>query len=191
MLDRLDTDYIDLLLLHQQFGDYMGAWKEMELAVANGKVKTIGLSNFESNRLEEVFEKSSIKPAILQVECHPYFQQKQLKERIKPFGTVLESWYPLGHADKKLMSEPIFKTLAEKYRKTVAQIILRWHIQSGNIIFPRSTNPIHIKENISIFDFKLSDDEMAEIDKLDQNKRFYTLSLQEQENQLGQYVPAD
>ena len=97
MLSRLDTDYIDLLLLHQQFGDYLGAWRDMEKAVATGKVRSIGLSNFESSRLEEVLDAAQIKPAALQVECHPYYQQEELKRRIAPYGTVIESWYPLGH----------------------------------------------------------------------------------------------
>ena len=100
MLSRLDTDYIDLLLLHQQFGDYIGAWKAMEKAVAAGKVKSIGISNFESERLEELLDAATIKPSVLQVECHPYYQQTQLKERIAKYGTVIESWYPIGHGDK-------------------------------------------------------------------------------------------
>lgn len=191
MLQRLDTNYIDLLLLHQQFGAYKEAWKEMELAVADGKVKAIGLSNFESNRLEEILQIATIHPTVLQVECHPYYQQNELKKRIEPFGIALESWYPLGHANEDLLNEPIFQQLAKKYAKTNAQIILRWHIQSGNIVFPRSTKQNHIQENIDIFDFALSNDEMAEINQLDQNKRFFTLTLAEQEAQLSQFVPED
>ena len=99
MLKRLDTDYIDLLLLHQQVGDYMGAWRAMEKAVEDGKVRAIGLSNFESDRLEEVCTNAKIKPAVLQVECHPYYQQNQLKKRIEPYGTVIEAWYPIAHGD--------------------------------------------------------------------------------------------
>ena len=104
MLSRLDTDYIDLLLLHQQFGDYIGAWKDMEKAVAAGKVKSIGISNFESERLEELIAAATIKPSVLQVECHPYYQQNELKKRIASCGTVIESWYPIGHGDKGLLS---------------------------------------------------------------------------------------
>ena len=175
MLSRLDTDYIDLLLLHQQFGDYLGAWRDMEKAVATGKVRSIGLSNFESSRLEEVLDAAQIKPATLQVECHPYYQQEALKCRIAPYGTVIESWYPLGHGDVGLLNEPLFNRLAQKYGKTSAQIILRWHIQEGNIIFPKSTNPKHLAENIDIFDFALTGEEMAEIRKLDKNQRYFTL----------------
>jgi diketogulonate reductase-like aldo/keto reductase len=134
MLLRLDTDYIDLLLQHQQFGDYLGAWSDMEKAVKEGKVKSIGLSNFESERLEEVLSKSQIKPSVLQVECHQYYQQNALKERIAPYGTVIESWYPLGHGNEALLNEALFDELANKYNKTSAQIILRWHMQEGVMI---------------------------------------------------------
>lgn len=191
MLARLDIDYIDLLLLHQQFGDYLGAWKDMEKAVVQGKVKATGLSNFESERLEEVLTQATIKPAVLQVECHPYYPQNALKERLAPYGTVLESWYPLGHGDKGLINEPIFTKLAQKYHKSNVQIILRWHIQEGNILFPKSTNPKHLADNIDIFDFALTNQEMAEIRTLDYNKRFFTLGLKEQEAQLSHFVPAD
>lgn len=191
MLGRLGTDYIDLLLLHQQFGDYLGAWKDMEKAVAAGKVRSIGISNFESERLEELCEAASIKPSVLQVECHPYYPQHALKERIARYGTKIESWYPIGHADKGLINEPVFAQLARKYGKSNIQIILRWHIQQGNILFPKTTNPDHMRSNIDIFDFALTDEEMQEIALLDQGKRFFTLTLKEQEAALGNWKPED
>lgn len=191
ILKRLDTDFIDLLLLHQQFGDYLGAWRDMEKAVAAGKVRSIGLSNFESDRLEEVLENSGINPAVLQVECHPYYQQDTLKKRIAPYGTSIESWYPIGHGDKSLIEESVFTELAKKYGKTNVQIILRWHIQEGNIIFPKSTNPQHIKDNMDIFDFALTEEEMQKIRNMDKGIRFFNMSLAEQEARLGQFVPAD
>ena len=191
MLSRLDTDYIDLLLLHQQFGDYIGAWKDMEKAVAAGKVKSIGISNFESERLEELLDTATIKPSVLQVECHPYYQQTQLKERIAKYGTVIESWYPIGHGDKDLLNEPIFTELAEKYGKNNVQIILRWHIQEGTIVFPKSTNPKHIQDNIDIFDFELTTEEMERIRALDKGVRFFNMSLAEQEAHLSGFTPAD
>ena len=191
MLERLDTNYIDLLLLHQQFGDYIGAWKDMQCAVKDGRVKSIGLSNFESNRLEEVLNFADIYPSVLQVECHPYYQQNALKKRIEKYGTIIESWYPLGHGDKNLINEPLFTKLGQKYRKTNVQIILRWHIQEGTIVFPRSTNPVHIKENFEIFDFELTEDEMNEIRKLDSGKRFFNMSLEQQEQFLSQFTPED
>ena len=191
MLSRLDTEYIDLLLLHQQFGDYLGAWKDMEKAVKEGKVRSIGISNFESERLEELCKAAAIKPAVLQVECHPYYQQNELKKRIAAYGTVIESWYPIGHGDKNLINEPVFTELGKKYGKTNVQIILRWHIQEGNIIFPKSTNPQHIRDNFDIFDFELTVDEMDSIRALDKGIRFFNMSLAEQEANLGQFTPAD
>lgn len=191
MLGRLGIDTVDLILLHQQFGDYLGAWRDMEKAVTVGKVRSIGLSNFESERLEEVLTNARIKPAVLQVECHPYYQQNALKKRIEPYGTVIESWYPIGHGDKSLIEEPAFAELASKYGKTNVQIILRWHIQEGNIIFPRSTNLQHIRDNMDIFDFALSNDEMTRIRCMDKGVRFFNMSLEEQEARLGQFVPAD
>ena len=191
MLSRLDTEYIDLLLLHQQFGDYLGAWKDMEKAVAEGKVKSIGISNFESERLEELCQAANIKPAVLQVECHPYYAQEKLKERIAPYGTVIDSWYPIGHGDKNLINERVFTELGKKYGKTNVQIILRWHIQAGNIIFPKSTNPEHIRDNFDIFDFELTAEEMDAVRNLDKGVRFFNMSLAEQEAHLSQFVPAD
>lgn len=191
MLKRLDTDYIDLLLLHQPVGDYMGAYKDMEKAVAMKKVRSIGLSNFESDRLEEVFNNSAIKPSALQVECHPYWQQQEVKEYLKKYGTVIESWYPIGHGDKGLIEEPIFTKLADKYHKTNVQVILRWHIQQGNVVFPKTSNLQHLKDNFEIFDFELTDDEMNEIGKLDHTKRFYNLSQVEQDKRYLAWGPED
>lgn len=191
MLERLDVDYIDMVLLHQQFGDYIGAWKDLEKAVKLGKIHSIGLSNFESHRLEEILDIASIKPSVLQVECHPYYQQNSLKKRIESHGTLIECWYPLGHGDSTLINESLFTELAKKYNKTNVQIILRWHIQEGNIVFPKSSNPSHLKENIEIFDFDLTDEEINAIRSLDRNKRYYNLSLEEQEIQLSKWKPLD
>ena len=191
MLARLDTEYIDLLLLHQQFGDYIGAWKDMQKAVKAGKIRSIGISNFESERLEEICEFAEIKPSVLQVECHPYYQQNALKKRVEKYGTVIESWYPIGHGDKGLINEPVFTRLAEKYEKSNVQIILRWHIQAGNIVFPKTTNIQHMRDNFDIFDFALTAEEMAEIAKLDCGKRFYNMTLEQQEASLGSWKPAD
>ena len=191
MLERLDLGYVDLLLLHQQFGDYMGAWADMEDAVRAGKVRSIGLSNFESGRLEEVCEAATIKPSVLQVECHPYYPQDELRERLVPYGTAIECWYPLGHGDSGLLGEPVLANLAEKHGKMPAQIILRWHIQKGNIIFPKSTNPKHIRANADIFDFELDADDMAAVASLDCGRRFYNMSLEQQERTLGAWAPRD
>lgn len=191
MLGRLGTDYVDLLLLHQQFGDYLGAWRDMERAVEAGKVRSIGLSNFEGERLEEVLAAARITPSVLQVECHPYYQQRALRERLAADGIALESWYPLGHGDASLLSEPVFAELGLRYGKTPAQVILRWHIQEGTIVFPRSTSADHLCENLDIFDFELTGDEMAQIAALDKNERYFTMTLAQQEAVLGQFTPAD
>lgn len=191
MLDRLQTDHLDLLLLHQQFGDYVGAWQAMEQAVRDGKVRTIGLSNFDGERLDKILDIAEIKPAVMQVELHPYYQQQALKDKMKPYGTRFESWYPLGHGDKQLIEEPIFTQLAQKYGKTNVQIILRWHIQKGNIVFPKTTNPQHMADNINIFNFALTDDEMKKIDSLDKGVRYFNVPFKQQETQFGSWVPAD
>lgn len=191
MLTRLKTDYVDLLLLHQQFGDYVGAWTAMERAVREGKVRSIGLSNFDGDRLDKILSISTIKPAVMQVELHPYFAQTALKAKLVPFHTQFESWYPLGHGDAYLLEEPVFEQLAAKYEKSTAQIILRWHIQMHHIVFPKTTNPDHMRDNLNLFDFKLTDSEMAEIATLDSNKRYFNVSLKDQERQFASWVPAD
>ena len=189
MLDRLGLKYIDLLLLHQQVGDYIGAYKAMEKAVEQGKVKSIGISNFDEN-LEDLLNHATIKPAVIQVECHPYWNQEDLRKKLEKYGTLIESWYPIGHGDKGLIGEEIFTKLAKKYNKTNVQIILRWHIQKKIIVFPKSTNPKHIKENADIFDFQLTDEEVKEIDKMGKRKRFFTMSLEVQQN-FKNWKPAD
>lgn len=172
-LRRLDMDYIDLLFLHQPVGDIMGAYRAMEDAVKAGKVKSIGLSNFSREQIQKIVGTEEIKPAVIQVEAHPYYPQTELKAYLKTFGAHVMAWYPLGHGDKSLVNEPVFTKLAEKYGKSNAQIILRWHVQSGNIVIPGSRNPAHIKDNINIFDFALTDEEMKEIAAINKNLPYY------------------
>ena len=174
MLERLDADYVDLLLIHQPAGDYIAGYKALEKAVKDGKAKSIGLSNCEGEPLEKIMEIAEIKPAVIQVEAHPYFPQNELKERIAKDDIHIQAWYPLGHGDKSLQEEKVFTDLAAKYSKSTAQIILRWHVQSGNIVIPGSTNPDHIRDNADIFDFTLTDEEMAAIKAVDKNTRYYT-----------------
>lgn len=191
MLERLGTDYLDLLLLHQQVGDYNAAWQAMEAAYQAGKLKSIGISNFDGERLDDLLAQATIKPQVMQVEMHPYYQQRELKAKMAPFGTQFESWYPLGHGDPKLINEPIFTQLATKYHKSNIQIILRWHLQSGNIVFPKSTSPAHLQANFDIFDFQLTADEMAQIDALESRQRYYTTPYEDQVAMFSQFVPAD
>lgn len=172
-LRRLDTDHIDLLFLHQPVGDYAGAYQAMERAVEAGKVRSLGLSNFSEEQIREVTAESEIKPAVVQVEAHPYYPQTALKQYLNEFGAVLMAWYPLGHGDRALQNEEIFVKLAAKYGKSAAQVILRWHTQTGNIVIPGSKSETHIVDNINIFDFALTEGELAEIAALDKNVRYY------------------
>jgi len=173
-LERLGTDYIDLLLIHQPAGNYVAGYKQMEAAYKADKVRAIGLSNFNLEQVKEILYVCEVKPAVLQTELHPYNQEPKLKEFLRENGIIPQAWYPLGHGDKKLLQEPIFGELGQKYGKSAAQIILRWHIQSGNIVIPGSKNPEHIQSNFDLFDFALTDEEMAKIKALNKNQRYYT-----------------
>ena len=173
-LKRLGTDYIDLLFLHQPTDNWREGYRNIEKAVKAGKVKAIGLSNFPDELLKEAIDTMELKPQVVQVEAHPYYPQTELKKILAETGMGLMAWYPLGHGDKSLREEPIFTELAKKYGKTNAQVILRWHIQSGNVVIPGSKNPDHIRDNFDIFDFVLSDEDMAQIAKVNKNKRYYT-----------------
>ena len=172
-LQRLGTDYIDLLLIHQPAGNYIEGYRQMEAAYNAGKVRAIGLSNMTSEQILEILSICEVKPAILQTEVHPYNQEKELKRFLGLEDMHIQAWYPLGHGDKALINEPVFTRLAGKYGKSNAQIILRWHIQAGDIVIPGSRNPAHIAANADIFDFALSAGEMAEIAALDSGKRYY------------------
>ena len=176
-LKRLDTPYIDLLILHQPVGEYIAAYQAMERAYRAGKVRALGLSNFPEELVQDVIDNCEIKPQVLQVEAHPYYPQGALKAYLSKYDIRLMAWYPLGHGDKKLVNEKVFTRLAQKYGKSNAQIILRWHVQSGNVVIPGSKNPAHIAANLDIFDFALTDEEMKEIAALDKNTRYYNMSL--------------
>ena len=187
-LERLGTDVIDLLLIHQPAGNYVAGYRLMEKAYKEGKVKAIGLSNFTIEQIREILSICEVKPAILQTEVHPYAQAKELKEFLSSEGLAVQAWYPLGHGDKGLLEEAVFTRLAEQYGKTNAQIILRWHIQAGNIVIPGSKNPAHIKDNFALFDFELTEDEMSEIAALDKGVRYYT-STPEMLKKYAEMVP--
>ncbi|HBO37175.1 MAG TPA: aldo/keto reductase [Pasteurellaceae bacterium] len=183
-LTKLDVDYIDLLLLHHPGGGRYDkeAYKAMEEAVKEGKIKSIGLSNYNEKEFEEIIKIASIVPAVVQNETHPYNQQKEFKVFLEKYGTVLESWFPLGgrkDADGRggtavLFNNETILKISKKYNKSPAQIILRWHLQSNNIAIPGSRNPEHIKENIEIFDFELSSEDMQKLNNLDKKESFAT-----------------
>ena len=166
MLKRLDMEYIDLVLIHYPYNDYLGAYKELEEEYKKGHIKNIGISNFEDSKFEDLYNKVEIKPVLNQIELHPYFQQRDIRKRMNDLNVKTEGWAPLGQASSNLFNEDAIKKLAEKYKKTAAQIILRWHIQSGFITIPKSSNPARIKENFEVFDFELTEDEMKSIDAL-------------------------
>ena len=189
MLERMQLDYIDLLYVHQPVGDFVGAWKDMEKAVAAGKVRALGISNFDAN--DEVFnrimEAATIKPAVLQMDCHPYAQRLAVREKAKTHNIQVECWFPLGGAmsNGALLKDPTIMEIAKAHGKTAAQVILRWHIQEGFSGIPGASNPDYIKENIDIFDFTLTDDEMAEMRGLNKERRFFNMSLSDVERMVG------
>lgn len=172
-LERLGLDYVDLLYIHQPAGDYLAGYRLLEKALRQGKAKSIGISNFEGKYIDDLKRKWEIAPQFIQVEAHPYFTQGGLRKTLDEYGIRLMSWYPLGHGDRRLLDEPIFGELGKKYGKSNAQIILRWHTQMGFVVIPGSKNAAHIKDNLDIFDFALTPQEMKEIARLDCGERYY------------------
>ena len=169
---RLGIDYCDILLVHHPVGDYYTCWESFEKLVKAGKARAIGLSNFSGEQIAEFIERFEIKPSLVTVEAHPYAPQSELREFLQSQGIVMEAWFPLGHADAKLLEEPVILKLAQKYHKSPVQVILRWHTQLGVSVLPGSKSPAHIRENIDIFDFSLSEEDMEEMKTLDSGKKY-------------------
>jgi len=172
-LARLGVDYVDLLYIHQPAGNWLAGYRQLEKAYKEGKARSIGISNFEGKYIAELETKWELAPQFIQVEAHPYFTQAELRRTLDQYGVKLMSWYPLGHGDKALLKEPVFMKLGQKYGKTPAQIILRWHTQMGFAVIPGSRNVDHIRDNLDILDFTLTKEEMAEIARLDKGVRYY------------------
>ena len=172
-LGRLGVEYVDLLYIHQPAGNWPEGYRLLEKAYREGKARSIGISNFEGRYIEELETKWEIAPQFIQVEAHPYYTQKELRKTLDRYGIKLMSWYPLGHGDKSLLNESLFAELGEKYGKTPAQVILRWHTQMGFAVIPGSRNVDHIRDNLDILDFTLTNDEMARIAELDRGVRYY------------------
>ena len=172
-LELLGTDYIDLMFIHQPAGDFMAGYRKLEKAYKEGKIKSIGISNFQGEKLKKLLDECEIKPHVIQMEAHPYYRDEETIAALAPCGCCVMAWYPLGHGDHALLEEPVVKELAEKYGKSTAQVILRWHTQVGNIVIPGSTNPEHIKANLDIFDFELTEEEMKQMAGLNKNVRYY------------------
>ena len=166
-LRKLQLDYIDLMLLHQPFADYYGAWRALEELYAEGKLRAIGVSNFYPDRLVDLCAFSRIKPMVNQVETHPHNQQKTAHEWMKKYGVVHEAWAPFGEGRGGLFTDPVLTKIGAKYGKTAAQVILRWHLQRGIVVIPKSTHKERMAENLNVFDFTLSDGDMQEIAALD------------------------
>lgn len=172
-LELLGTDYIDLMFIHQPAGDFMAGYRKLEKAYKEGKIKSIGISNFQGEKLKKLLDECEIKPHVIQMEAHPYYRDEETIAALAPCGCCVMAWYPLGHGDHALLEEPVVKEPAEKYGKSTAQVILRWHTQVGNIVIPGSTNPEHIKANLDIFDFELTEEEMKQMAGLNKNVRYY------------------
>ena len=195
MLERLGTDYIDLLYLHQAVGDYMAGWRGLEDAVKSGKVRAIGLSNFDVKEelFNDVLARAEIKPAIVQIELHPYAQRRSFREKCAKHNIAVEGWYPLGGThggNDVLFKDPVILEIAGRYGKTPAEIILRWHVQEGFSTIPGSRNPEHIKQNIAVYNFTLSESDMNKIRALDSEKRFFT-STWEEIQRFNDWKPED
>ncbi|WP_432631814.1 aldo/keto reductase [Brachyspira sp.] len=172
-LEKLDIDYIDLMLLHHPGANDVKAYKEMEKAVREGKIRSIGLSNWYIKELENFLSQITIMPALVQNEIHPYYQDNEVIPYIQGKGIVVQAWYPLGGRghQKELLNDKVLKEIAQNHNKSVAQIILRWDIQKEVVVIPGSSNPAHIKENIDIFDFELTAEEMQKIASLERNEK--------------------
>lgn len=169
-LEKLGMDYVDLYLLHQPYGDVAGAWKALEEARAAGKIRSIGVSNMTPKIWKEFVPQFETIPAVNQVECHPFFQQRELRELLAGDDVKIEAYQPLGHGDASLLSHPAITRLAEKYGKNAGQVILRFEVQDGLIVLPKSTHPERIAGNLDIFDFALTEDEMDALRALDTGK---------------------
>ncbi len=169
-LKNLGLGYIDLYLIHQPYGDVPGAWKAMEEAKKEGKIRSIGVSNMTLKILNSFVRQFDTMPSVNQVECNPLYQQKEIRKLMAEHDVRLEAWYPLGHGDKALLENPVITALAEKYGKNPGQIILCFENQEGFIVLPKSTHEKRIKGNIDIFDFKLTDEEMKSMEALDTGK---------------------
>ena len=195
MLGRLGLEYIDLVYFHQPIGDFVGGWKEMEQALAMGKVRAIGISNFDTNDslFDQLLASAKVKPQIMQIECHPYAQRKHWQERCAAEGIQIECWFPLGGRDSKgeILRDKTINEIAQTHGKTEAQVIIRWHIQEGFSVIPGSSNPAHIKENIEVFDFTLSDAEMQRIRALDKEARYFNMPYEQQVKWFSGWNPTD
>ena len=188
-LARLGLEYVDLLFIHQPSGNFVAGYRKLEQAYRDGVARSLGISNMHGDKLERLLAAAKVKPHVIQLEAHPYCTEREVMERMAEYGTRLMGWYPLGHGDAELIKEPIFARLSEKYRKSPAQIILRWHTQMGFITIPGSKNPDHIRDNLNIFDFRLTVEEMSELAELDGKKKYYEPDNATEEKYATMHLP--
>ncbi len=173
-LDRLGLDYVDLYLIHQPYHDYYGAWRALEELYEKGIIKSIGVDNFTQDRMADFLFFNRIKPAVNMVECNVFYQRENERKYLKDQNIVMQAWSPLAAGRKDLFSNKILCAIAQKHHKTVAQIILRWLLQRGIVPVVKSANPVRMKENLNIFDFELSFDEMKQIASMDTGKTSFS-----------------
>lgn len=167
---KLKTDYLDLVLLHQPFADYYGAYRALKELYEEGKIRAIGVSNFYPDRLVDLASFARIRPMVNQVEIHPYHQQQEAKHWMDKYGVQAEAWAPFGEGRGGLFQDPVLTEIGQKHGKTAAQVVLRWHLQRGVVVIPKSVRPERMRENIDVFDFALSAEEMERIGALDQKQ---------------------
>ena len=172
-MEKLQLDYLDLYLLHQPFNDYYGSWRALEELYEAKKIRAIGVCNFYPDRLMDLAEHNKIKPAVNQIETHPFFQRESDNEIMKNYGTQIESWGPFAEGRGDMFKNPILSEIGKKYNKSVAQVILRWLIQRNVVVIPKSVHKERIIENFNIFDFELSADDMNKIKSMDTDKSLF------------------
>lgn len=169
-MKKLKTDYLDLMLLHQPFSDYYGAWRALEDLYEEGKLRAIGISNFYPDRMVDIASFARIRPMVNQVETHPYHQQVTAKTYMDKYGVQMEAWAPFGEGRGGLFEDPVLKEIGAKYGKTTAQVMLRWNIQRGVVVIPKSTHYERMEENLNVFDFSLDEEDMSRIAVLDKKE---------------------
>ena len=166
-IDRLGLDHVDLYLIHQPVGDYYSAWRTMQQLLADGSVRAIGVSNFHSDRLVDLLEHNEVTPAVDQIETHPFFQRHADQEVIRAHGVQMESWGGFAQGRNNLFTDPTLTTIGETYGKSVSQVVLRWLIQRDIVVIPKSIRRERMEQNLDVFDFTLTDDEMERIEPMD------------------------
>lgn len=188
-LERLGVDYVDLLFIHQPAGNYLAGYAAIEQAYRDGKARSLGISNFHGDKLEKLLAHADVKPHVIQLETHPYHVYDDIMARLAEYGTKLMGWYPLGHGDPELLRDPVFTALADKYHKSTVQIILRWAVQRQFITIPGTKNPDHLRSNFDIFDFALTEEEMASINGLNGTRQYYTATPDLEASYANMHLP--